>query len=48
VERLDGAARRAGWNRLASRLERDARTAADPARVRAMAAAARELGRPAR
>ena len=48
AERAAGAARRNQLNRLAAQLDADARNARDAARVRAMAAAVRELARAAR
>jgi len=45
AESLNGAARRSALNRLASALDRDARSSSDAARVRAMAAAVRQLAR---
>jgi LVIVD repeat len=45
AEKLRGAGRRAALNRLAAALDRDARTAADSARVRQMAAAVRGLAK---
>jgi hypothetical protein len=48
AERARGGARRQQLNRLATQLDRDARGAADAARVEAMAAAVRELARATR
>ncbi len=48
AERARGSARRNQLNRLATELDRDARNATDAARVRAMAAATRELARATR
>ena len=48
AERASGSARRDQLNRLAAQLDRDASGAADAARVKAMAAAVRELARPSR
>ena len=45
AEGLSGAARRRALNQLASSLDRDARRSSDAARVRAMAAAVRQLAR---
>src|SRR5688572_6486322 len=45
AEGLNGTARRSALNRLASSLDRDARSSSDAARVRAMAAAIRQLAR---
>ncbi|HUR92335.1 MAG TPA: hypothetical protein VMY38_06645 [Gemmatimonadaceae bacterium] len=45
AEGLNGAARRSALNRLAASLDRDARASSDAARVRAMAAAIRQLAR---
>ena len=45
AEQLNGAARRAALSALASQLDGDASGASDPARVRAMAAAVRDLAR---
>ena len=45
AERATGAARRTQLNRLAAQLDADARNARDAARVRAMAAAVRDLAR---
>lgn len=43
AEKLKGSRRRTALGQLATRLDRDARTAADPSRVSAMAAAVRDL-----
>ena len=43
AEKLKGSRRHTALSQLATRLDRDARTAADPSRVSAMAAAVREL-----
>lgn len=48
AEAVTGAARRQRLERLASELERDARRSSDPERVRAMAAAVRELAEASR
>ena len=48
AERARGTARRNQLNRIATELDRDARNATDAARVRAMAAATRELARATR
>ncbi len=45
AEALNGTARRSALNKLASALDRDARSSGDGARVRAMAAAVRQLAR---
>ncbi|MBA3579328.1 MAG: hypothetical protein H0W42_05015 [Gemmatimonadaceae bacterium] len=45
AEALNGTARRSALNNLASALDRDARSSSDGARVRAMAAAVRQLAR---
>ena len=45
AERLRGAQRRTALTRLATQLDRDARTAADVARVRALATAVRDLAK---
>jgi hypothetical protein len=45
AEKLKGAGERAALGQLASRLDRDTRTASDPARVQALAAAVRKLGK---
>jgi hypothetical protein len=48
AERMSGGQRKSALERLAAELDRDAGGAADGARVRAMAAAARELANAAR
>ena len=48
AERASGSARRSQLNRLATQLDNDARSATDGARVRAMAAAVRDLARATR
>jgi hypothetical protein len=45
AEKLKGASERAALAKLAGRLDQDKRTASDPARVQALAAAVRELGK---
>ena len=45
AESLNGSARRSALSRLASSLDRDARSSSDAARVRALAAAVRQIGR---
>jgi hypothetical protein len=45
AEKLKGASERAALTQLATRLDRDARTASDPTRVQSLAAAVRELSR---
>ena len=45
VEKLAGTARRTALNRLAAQIDRDARGAADAAKVRALAASVRELAK---
>jgi hypothetical protein len=45
AEKLKGASQRSALTQLASRLDRDARTAADPTRVQALAATVRELAK---
>ena len=48
AEKATGSARRNALNRIATDLDRDAGSAADAARVRAMAAAVRDLARATR
>ena len=45
AEKLKGASERAALTQLANRLDRDMRTASDPARVQALAASVRDLGK---
>ncbi len=45
AEKLKGASQRAALNQLASRLDQDSRTAADPSRVEALAASVRDLAK---
>jgi hypothetical protein len=48
AERMQGAVRQSALTRLATRLEKDAETAGDGTRVRALAAVVRELANPKR
>jgi len=45
AEKLKGASQRSALNQLAARLDADARTAADPTRVEAIASTVRDLAK---